>query len=533
MLARARGLAISIVHHHCGRSGNAHRRTRRLALAAFAFASLAACADETEPPSQLCPSGLPGESDIPVATTSAGGRTYYVRTDGGDADQCNGRADVALGGRGAANDCAWNSPAIALPASGPARIAGGDTVLIGAGTYEVGNGGHLQAIPSGPSRANPTRLLGKPGATPKLVGVAGTHRVLNLDGSSNVEVGHLEITDNSDCVHKHSDPAAACAGAMPWARVGLYARASSNVWLHDLDIHGLAARGINAGGLRNWTVERVKLNRNGTAGWDGNIGEGGSNSGSIILRQVEIAWNGCGERVATGEPWACWAQQSGGYGDGLGTTDTGGQWLIQDAFVHHNTSDGLDLRYMDGADTSRVTLRRVRAVANAGNQVKVKGNSLIENSVLVGNCSYFKNKFFMTPRDLCRADGSTLQLVMTGHDTAIVRRNTLSGEGAVQIGHSEGHPTDRIQVSNNLVIGSPYYLRPGDLTAFSGGRTWAVVHYAGNLAWNVRTCPGDTICDRNPRLANMTLAAFDAQPLAGSPASGQAGAVSCGKLASR
>lgn len=500
-----------------------------MALAAFAFASLTACADEAEPASELCPSGPPGRSDIPIATTSAGGTTYYVRADGGDARQCNGRADAAYAGGGGAGDCAWNSPAIALPSSGPARIAGGDTLMIGAGAYQIGSGGAMQAVPSGPGRANPTRVLGNPGAAPKLIGVAGTHRVLNLDGSSNLEIGHLEITDGSDCVHRHPDPAAACTGSMPWARVGLYARASRNVWLHDLDIHGLAARGINAGGIGDWTLERVKLNRNGTAGWDGNIGDGGSNSGRIVLRDVEIAWNGCGERVASGEPWACWAQQTGGYGDGLGTTDTGGQWLIEDAFVHHNTSDGLDLRYMDGADATRVTLRRIHAVANAGNQVKLRGNSLIENSVLVGHCSFFKHKFFMSDRDLCRADGSTLQLVTTGHDSAIVRRNTISGEGAVQIGRSEGDPTDRIRISDNLVIGSAYYLQPAKLTGFSGGKTWAVTQYAGNIAWNVRDCPGDTICDRNPRLANMTLAAFDARPLAGSPANGKAGAVACGK----
>ena len=58
----------------------------------------------------------------------------------------------------------------------------------------------------------------------------------------------------------------------------------------------------------------------------------------------------------------CWGQKAGGYGDGLGTITTGGQWLIEDAFVHHNTSDGLDLRYMDGADATRVTLRRIRAI---------------------------------------------------------------------------------------------------------------------------------------------------------------------------
>ncbi|MFC5578035.1 hypothetical protein ACFPOA_08450 [Lysobacter niabensis] len=492
---------------------------------------MAACADEAAPAapaSGACRSGRPDKADIPIATqASPDATTFYVRTDGGDAAQCTGRADAAYPGSGTGQACAWKHPGIALPSSGPTRMAGGDTLVIGAGTYQVGNGGDMQSIPSGPGASRPTRFVGKPGARPKLVGVDGAHRVLNLDGSSNVEVGNLEITDGSDCVYKHSNAAAACTDSMPWARVGLYARASSNVWLHDLDIHGMAARGINAGGLSNWTMERIKLNRNGTAGWDGNVGDNGSNSGRIILRDIEIAWNGCGERVATGEPWACWAQRTGGYGDGLGTTDTGGQWLIEDAFVHHNTSDGLDLRYMDGADATRVTLRRIHAVANAGNQVKVKGNSLIENSVLVGNCSYFKNKFFMTERDLCRADGSTLQLVMTGNDTATVRHNTIAGEGAVQIGHSEGTAGDRIDIRNNLVVGFPYYEHPDKLSGFNGGDAQASKRFVGNMGWNVRACPADTVCDQDPKLTNMTLAAFDAKPEANSPANGKAGAVSC------
>ncbi|HEY5972308.1 MAG TPA: hypothetical protein VIT22_10140 [Pseudoxanthomonas sp.] len=490
--------------------------------------SLAACAAETAPATELCPAAKAGASELPIATKSSGSKTYYVRADGGDASQCNGREDRAYSGSGDGEACAWNSPAVALPPTGAARIAGGDTLVIGAGTYEIGKGGPLQPVPSGSSRSDPTRILGKPGAIPKLVGVAGAHRVLNLDGSSNLEIGNLEITDGSDCVHKHSNASAACSDSMPWARVGIYARASSNVWLHDVNIHGMAARGINAGGLSNWTMERIKLNRNGTAGWDGNVGDGGSNSGNITIRDIEIGWNGCGERIATNEPWACWAQGTGGYGDGLGTTDTGGQWLIEDAYIHHNTSDGLDLRYMNGADATRVTLRRIHAVANAGNQVKVKGNSLIENSVMVGDCSYFRNKFFMTARDLCRADGSTLQLVMTGNDTATVRNNTIAGEGAVQIGHSEGNPTDRINVLNNLVVGFPKYEDAAEPSAFSGGRTWARTSFNGNIGWKVGSCPGDTICDRDPRLTNMDLATFNAKPLAGSTANSKAGAVSCG-----
>jgi hypothetical protein len=473
-------------------------------------------------PGRACPPPRAKATAVPAAQS---GTTYYVRTDGGTATQCTGRSDARYPGSGTGQACAWKNPNIALPNSGTRRIAGGDTLIIGAGTYQIGNGGYMQPVPSGTSTAR-TRILGKGGTTPRLVGVGGTHRVLNLDGSSNVEIGNLEITDDSDCVHKHSSPRARCTDAMQWARVGLYARNSGNVWLHDVDIHGMAARGMNAGALRDWTIERVKLNRNGTAGWDGNVDGDGSNSGKMILRDIEIAWNGCGERVATGEPWACWAQTTGGYGDGFGTTNTGGQWLIEDAFVHHNTSDGLDLRYMDGADGTSVTMRRVYAVANAGNQVKIKGNSLVENSVLVGHCTYFRRKYDMAAKDLCRGDGSTLQLVLTGNDTATVRRNTIAGEGAVQIGHSEGDASDRVEIRDNVVVGFPYAERPFLQSAFNGGRSRATIRAAGNIAWNVRDCPRGADC-RPPKLADMTLAGFDARPLPGSPVAGRAGAAPC------
>ena len=440
--------------------------------------------------------------------------TYYVRTDGGDASQCTGRSDAAYPGSGTAQACAWKNPNIALPPSGSARIAGGDTLLIGAGTYQIGNGGYMQAVPSGTTTAR-TRILGKAGA--KLAGVAGTHRVLNLEGSSNVEIGNLEITDLSDCVYNHSNSTATCVAGGPWARGGIYASASRNVWLHDLNIHGLAARGIQAGGLTDWTVERVKILRNGTAGWTGDIGTGSSNSGKITLRNIEIGWNGCGERVATGEAWACWGQQTGGYGDGLGTAATGGQWLIEDAFIHHNTSDGLDLLYMDGADTSSVTVRRLYSVANAGNQVKVSGNSLIENSVIVGYCTFYKGKYFMVDGDYCRAYGATLLLNLSGNDTAIVRHNTLAGEGDNQITYNNGTSTDRIYIQNNVAVGFPYF-STGALRSFSDGSAPAVKSFSGNLIWNVDSCQSGAICGQNPKLANMTLAGFDAEPLAGSPA---------------
>ena len=476
--------------------------------------------------------------------------TYYVRTDGGTAAQCTGRADAPYPGAGTAQACAWSSLHYALPAAGVPRILGGDTVMIGPGQYPIGWGApgaaggrcyaegpydcYLPPIPSGPTATAKTRILGqtvdgKCTAPPQLWGNERVSMVLNLEGSSNVEVGCLDITDHSDCVESHSDPAARCQRDVApygrWASVGVSANASANVWLHDLNIHGLASRGIIAGGLSNWTLDRVKILANGWAGWDGDIGAASSNSGLITLRQVEIAWNGCGERWQTGTAWACWAQQAGGYGDGLGTAKTGGQWLIEDSFVHHNTSDGIDLLYLDGAASTSVIVRRVYAAGNAGNQIKTKGVATIENSVVVGNCAFFDGKDQMTFGDQCRAEGNALSMTLVAGQGAAVRHNTIIGQGDCLIITAGGTSTSKINIQNNALIGGLDYLanangNSGERTCGHYGDNPAVqVSYAGNLFFTVKSdqCPAGSICGQDPKLTDMRMASFDASPLAGSP----------------
>ena len=485
-----------------------------------------------------------------AACGSAQAATFYVRTDGGDASQCTGKTNTAYPGSGTAQACAWSSPHIAFPSSAAARIAGGDTLIIGSGSYMIGwgapgaaggrcySGGpydcYLAPIPSGPSATAKTRILGQGHDTgcavaPKLWGTERVGTVLNLDGSSNVEVACLEVTDKSDCVEFHSNTGAKCerntAPYGQWASTGLSASNSRNVALRDVNIHGLAHTGIHAGGLTDWTLDRVKINANGWIGWDGDIGAASSNAGQIALRNVEIAWNGCGERWQTGAAWACWAQTAGGYGDGLGTAKTGGQWLIEDSFIHHNTSDGLDLLYMDGAANSSVTVRRVHAVGNAGNQIKTLGTTTIENSVVVGNCAYFNGKDSMTSDDQCRALGNALSLGLVAGQTATIRHNTITGEGDCLILTEGGTSTSTLNIQNNTLVGQIDWRgnatgTPGELSCgHYAYNSPGAVNYAGNLFWNVKQgqCPSGSLCGQDPKLANSTLASFDATPLAGSP----------------
>lgn len=481
----------------------------------------------------LAPIGFAAFGSAQAATT------YFVRTDGGDANQCNGRADAPYSGSGTAQNCAWKHPYYALPNSGTPRIAGGDTLMIGSGEYMIGYGApgmgggcasgdksacSLGKVPSGPSATARTRILGNGAKAPKLWGANGTWSVLNLNSSNNVEIGNLEITDKDACIKGHSVAAAKCATTGNWASVGLAASASSNVWLHDLNIHGLGLHGMNAGGLSNWTMERVKINANGWAGWDANVGtSSSSNSGQMILRQVEIAWNGCGENPTTGEKVNCWGQKAGGYGDGMGTYYTGGQWLIEDSDVHHNTSDGVDLLYLDGAAGTTLTVRRLHAYANAGNQLKTNGNATIENSVIDGYCSYFAGKGYMQAGDQCRANGNALSISMKDGNVVNVRHNTIISEGQGAIMSTGGTSAAKLTLQNNAIVGKPYYLAAvAGTSALSTGHivynSTASLTYKGNLFWNVKNgqCPSGSVC-QDPKLTNTNLASFDAQPQAGSP----------------
>src|SRR5579864_3749198 len=77
----------------------------------------------------------------PFATAAT---TYYIRTDGGSFTQCTGKVDAPYPGSGSNQACAWHHPFDALPPNTditpptPARIAGGDTVIIEPGSYEMG-----------------------------------------------------------------------------------------------------------------------------------------------------------------------------------------------------------------------------------------------------------------------------------------------------------------------------------------------------------------------------------------------------------
>ncbi len=478
------------------------------------------------------------------------GTTYYVRTDGGTCRQCTGKTDAPYPGSGVNQPCAWSHPYCALDSNGNWIILGGDTVIIGPGSYMMGYGApntgwceaegayecHLPPLPSGPDQNHPTRILGKGWDSgcvnpPELWGTERIWNVLDLTGSSNVVIACLEITDHSGCVEFHSNPSAECERDQHpygnWADTGILASDSSNVTLKNLDIHGLASAGVRAGRISNWTIEDVRIAGNGWVGWEGDIDGGDSNSGTLYFKELIIEWNGCGETYPGQQPHNCWAQSAGGYGDGLGTGRTGGNWVFEDCIFRYNTSDGLDLLYVREPGGS-IVIKRTMSHGNSGNQIKTNGDTSIENCVMAGNCTYFNGQSFTYNVDECRAGGTAVALFLRRGSKVSVINSTIAGQGdclgIVECDDASCNGSELVLIQNNIFRGYTDYGDPDDLSCYfwfdQTGVYQASMDY--NVIYNAKMGSGLTYAahdiNSDPKLVNDSLHNFDGHLTAGSPA---------------
>ncbi len=423
---------------------------------------------------------------------------------------------------------------------GTLRIVGGDTLIIASGSYTMGLGApgadlcssdypwdcYMPPIPSGPGAAHPTRILGQGWDSgcpdpPELWGRERAAMVLNLTDVSHVEIACLEITDHAACADGHPVAGLACDRDVysygDWAADGLYAEDAVSVTLRHLNIHGLAEAGVRAGRLTDWTVEDVRLAANGLIGWEGDIDDDDANSGTLVFRRWTVEWNGCVETYPGGQPTGCWDENVGGYGDGVGTGETGGHWIIKDSAFLHNTSDGLDLLYTRVAG-SRIEIRRTIAEGNAGNQIKTNGPTWIENSIIVGNCGYFEGRSFTYAVGRCRAYGNSLALNLQPGDGVTVTNNTLTGEGDCLVEViCEGNCTggEAVHMRNNLFLGQTDLTSPEENTCWVYQDNFATDPLDADYAiiHNVKEnpCPvgPHDIC-QPPGLLNEAIDGFDA-----------------------
>lgn len=489
-------------------------------------------------------------STVP-APASQVGHTWFIRSDGGDRKQCNGRVDAPYHGHGVDQHCAFKHPQD-LFTNGEYNnkgwiIAGGDTVIVRGGPYRMGYMGpnakdypglcpgdpfgcFMPPIPSG-SDLHHTRFLGENfancGSKTQLFGGYGLSIVINVAGSKHVDVECLDVTAHATCSRTGGADSGvrSCSSSFPlsdYASVGIGTNeATADLTLRNLDIHGFASRGIIGAIGGDVFVDHVRIAYNAGAGWDFDNGSGthSAPNAAVHASNLLVEWNGCNEEypIKHAHPAAsCFDQDHGGYGDGVGTPDTPLNFTCDHCVFRYNTQDGFDLLHTGGSD---IAITNSESYGNMGQQWKLGAMHTVvfRNNVTVHNCSRLSAPMDGVPegynRNLslfCRAGGDGISFVVINDGSYSLQNNTYLGYGSTSydIFCSGTCTRPNILFQNNLHVG---YKNPSD------GKSPAIFYLTGlgknpfqardhNLYFRMRSCPSgpQERCD-DPQLANLPV----------------------------
>ena len=432
--------------------------------------------------------------------------TWYIRPDGGTRSQCTGKEDFPFSGSGHHQPCAFSNPYYLFTDDVSPTFSwivnGGDTVIIKNGSYRMGYKGptpqnfwagcrgnpfdcYMPPIPSG-TETRHTRIVGENLANctskPELYGGFGLEITINLENSSNVDLQCLNITDHGPC-GKQGD-SNICRSDFPlddFAVNGIVTNNSTkNILLQDLDIHGFAARGIMGGFGGSIQATRVSIRGNTAAGWDFDDGRKTQSTGTLRMSFVTIEWNGCSEVYPPTYPPSydhCFDDNKAGYGDGVGTPDTGGTFLVDHSVFRYNTQDGLDLLHVGEIAPAIISVTNSMAYGNMGNQFKLgpSNATTFVNNVAIGNCFRLRGAVPGRPRgafppnpsrfneeltDYCRAAGDAVVVEVADTKPAVIQNNSFTAQFNIALdlicpgGFSCGKLTS-VQLDNNLFLGFP------------------------------------------------------------------------------
>jgi hypothetical protein len=518
-----------------------------------------------------------GKDKAPVEHSSVS-HTWYIRPDGGDRKQCSGKVDAAYRGRGSMQPCAFNHPYYLFTNGEYGNkgwvVQGGDTVIIRGGPYRMGYKGPnpkdywgncpgdpygctMPPLPSG-TADHPTRLLGENyqscNKKTQLFGGYGLGAVISLQGSKNVEVECLELTDHTQCTRAGAGfPASeGCHSDYPisdFAAAGIVTDAgTARVLLKNLDIHGFTSRGIIGPIGGEVTADHLRIAFNGMAGWDFDDGRGTKSAPDAMVHAsyLMVEWNGCNEEypITHAVPaFSCFDQDHGGYGDGVGTPGTPLNFTCDHCTFRYNTQDGLDLLHVDG---SLISITNSVSYGNMGQQWKMGAmhSVLFQNNVTIHNCRRMSAAMPGAPDGyhryislFCRAGGDGIAFSVNDGGNYVFRNNSYATYGAVSYDISCSGTCTRANITfqNNLHVG---YKDP------VGEKLPAVFYSEGlprnpfaardhNIYFNMRSCPsGWTEHCVNPKIVNMPVwngeASLDGINLhltSGSPARGAGVAV--------
>lgn len=432
---------------------------------------------------------------ILLVATQVQAAEYFIHPDGGDKEHCSGLSSQPFSPTIENQECALKHIFELLgPEHNTVNINGGDIITLlnnddgSQAEYRMGYHDdyildkchlgwayscNLPSLPAGTAE-NPTIIRGENWNNgceipPQLWGSNRASSIFKLIDTQHIELSCLEITDHSSCItaHGHPDKSLVCDRAEPYTKLfadtGIYMEDSSDITLTDVTVKGLST-GIKAGRVSDVKLLRTNLYANSSAGWNGDIyGDDDSNSGKIEFIDSAITFSGCGLIYNPGandhgHPHACARQDIGGYGDGIGTGDTGGDWIFDNTQILYNNSDGIDLLYHQGEGD--IIIKNSRIEGNGGNQVKVTGNTQLINNVIISNCGWNSRQAASLGAEgtNCRAGGAALSISWAHpDDKAILINNTVLSEGDCIMGTGDrteiGAQNQGLYIVNNIFYG--------------------------------------------------------------------------------
>ena len=446
---------------------------------------------------------------------------FYVRTDGSNSTNCTGQANSAYDGSGTGEACAYSHPFYwtgwwgdgSISSGGVApSYAGGDDLIISCNdsgdctgvTFNVGYdpswtdmnsswsyGGFMRPIKDGTS-GNHTTIKGcsssgcsNPSMRPGFTGMGRNKMNINLQSSDYVDIEDIDVYDTATCGVGHALYNCGSADAAEASVLNnINITGATNISLKNMKIYGAYSYGVFGGGGSNITFDNTDISYNSLAGWDADscFSDGTCGlTGTITFQNgSKVNNNGCvmPSSLGTIASEGCYSQDQTGYGDGIGTNDTGGDWVFTDIEMKNNTSDGLDLLYHNRGSYSGGTIVIKRSVfeGNAGNQIKVSNALHLEDSKIIGNCGYHYGKSFTCTSgtcghafNTCRAGGNSIAIEFKSGDSTIPElfSNTITSNGDVGL-QTSGTCTSGLDIldSNNIWIGGREF---NDDTGINGG----------------------------------------------------------------
>jgi hypothetical protein len=214
-------------------------------------------------------------------------------------------------------------------------------------------------------------------------------------------------------------------------------------------------------------MDYVDVIGNHSAGWEADNGTAGV--GHVKMSHFNILWNGCVEEYPIVDPLPykyCRDDDHGGYGDGFGSATLpspapGWQVTFDQGTVAYNTQDGLDGLHILGPGSS-MTVNRVMAYGNMGQQLKIGAIPTVTNSVIVGNCGALLSMpgtpagFNTNLDDYCRAGDTAVVLMISPTNPVVFQDNTMYSDGLVGFEveyFSTPTGTETAKFNNNIFVG--------------------------------------------------------------------------------